>query len=194
VTALLRRLDPGEVGAIRRDPVDAETLAVAAGIVADVRERGEAALREHAERLGDLSAGAALYHDRAALQAARDGLPAAQRAVLERTAERVAAFARAQRACLTELDAGHAGHTVAPVERAGCYAPGGRFPLPSSVQMTAVTARAAGVETVWVASPRPTAVTRAAAAVAGADGLLAAGGAQAIAALAEREAMEAAGP
>ena len=73
---------------------------------------------------------------------------------------------------------------VAPVDRAGCYAPGGRFPLPSSVLMTAVTARAAGVRDVWVASPRPDDVTLAAAAVAGADALLAVGGAQAIAALA----------
>lgn len=70
------------------------------------------------------------------------------------------------------------------LERTGCYAPGGRFPLPSSVLMTAITARVAGVREVWVASPRPAPITRAAAAVAGVDGLLAAGGAQAIAALA----------
>ncbi|MEO1171282.1 MAG: histidinol dehydrogenase, partial [Myxococcota bacterium] len=77
-----------------------------------------------------------------------------------------------------------AGHSWSPMERAGCYAPGGRFPLPSSVLMTAVTARVAGVEHVLVASPRPTAVTLAAASVAGADGLLAVGGAHAIGALA----------
>lgn len=56
--------------------------------------------------------------------------------------------------------------------------------MPSSVLMTAVTARVAGVKTVWVASPRPSSVTAAAAYVAGADGLLRVGGAQAIAALA----------
>src|SRR2546425_246237 len=70
------------------------------------------------------------------------------------------------------------------LQRAGCYAPGGGFPLPSSVLMTAVTARAASVETVWVASPRPPVAVLAAAAVAGADAVLAAGGAHAIAALA----------
>src|SRR5437899_5960889 len=75
-------------------------------------------------------------------------------------------------------------HWIAPLERAGCYAPGGRYPLPSSVLMTAVTARAAGVNDIWVASPKPGPMTLAAAAVAGADGLLAAGGAHAIAALA----------
>jgi phosphoribosyl-ATP pyrophosphohydrolase/phosphoribosyl-AMP cyclohydrolase/histidinol dehydrogenase len=71
-----------------------------------------------------------------------------------------------------------------PLAAAGCYAPGGRYPLPSSVLMTAVTARTAGVGTVAVACPRPEPVVLAAAAVAGADLLLAAGGAQAVAALA----------
>src|SRR3989449_9089929 len=70
------------------------------------------------------------------------------------------------------------------MERAGCYAPGGRYPLPSSVLMTAVTARVAGVRDIWVASPKPHALSLAAAAIAGADGVLAAGGAHAIAALA----------
>src|SRR5204862_3453619 len=79
---------------------------------------------------------------------------------------------------------GVAEHRIAPMQRAGCYAPGGRYPLPSSVLMTAVTARVAGVRDVWVASPKPQALTLAAAAIAGADGVLAAGGAHGIAALA----------
>jgi len=82
------------------------------------------------------------------------------------------------------VGAGSANKKVAAVERSGCYAPGGLYPLPASVLMTAVTARAAGVAEVWVASPRPSPITLAAAGIAGADGLLAAGGAQAIAALA----------
>lgn len=185
---LLRTLTPEQLPTLGRAAVDAETLAAAARIVDDVRQRGEPALRAHAERLGDLRPGEALVIPRAGLEAALEGLAPADRAVLERTAARIRAFAAAQRACLLPLSlalpGGAAGHTVAPLASAGCYAPGGRFPLPSSVLMTAVTARAAGVETVWVASPRPTAVTLAAAAVAGADALLAAGGAQAIAALA----------
>jgi phosphoribosyl-ATP pyrophosphohydrolase/phosphoribosyl-AMP cyclohydrolase/histidinol dehydrogenase len=71
-----------------------------------------------------------------------------------------------------------------PVMRAGCYAPGGRYPLPSTVLMTAITARVAGVAQVIVASPKPSRLVLAAAAVAGADAVLAAGGAHAIAALA----------
>ncbi len=122
------------------------------------------------------------------LAAAARSLPEAQRRLLERTAERIGRFASAQRRALREVEVdipgGRAGHTVEPVASAGCYAPGGRFPLPSSVLMTVATARAAAVAGVWVASPRPTIATLAAAAIAGADGLLAVGGAQAIAAMA----------
>ncbi|MCB9664807.1 MAG: histidinol dehydrogenase [Alphaproteobacteria bacterium] len=184
----LRRLAPDALPAARRAAVDADTLAAAAAIVEDVRTRGEAALRHHAERLGDLAPGAPLLLDRDDLQAVLRRTPSATRALLERTADRIRAFATAQREAVAPLDVavpgGRAGHTVAPVDRAGCYAPGGRFPLPSSVLMTAVTARAAGVGEVIVASPRPSEVTLAAAAVAGADALLAVGGAQAVAALA----------
>lgn len=83
-----------------------------------------------------------------------------------------------------DIPGGSAGHTVAPVENAGCYAPGGRYPLPSSVIMTVTTARVAGCKNVWAASPRPNSVTLGAAYIAGADALLAAGGAHAIAGLA----------
>ena len=184
----LRRLTPDDVPVLRRSAVDPETLDLARQIVDDVRQGGEGALRFHAERLGDLVPGQPLIHSRGELQAALDALPRADREVLERTADRVRIFAEAQRAALHDLDVavpgGRAGHTVSPLTRAGCYAPGGRFPLPSSVLMTAVTARVAGVQEIWVASPRPAPATLAAAAVAGAGALVAVGGAQAIAALA----------
>jgi histidinol dehydrogenase len=183
---MLRRIAPAEAARAHTAAVDAATLAAAGAIVDDVRQRGEPALREHAARLGDLRE--PLVLERAELQRALDALPRADAALLHRTADRVRAFAEAQRAALLPLDlpvpGGRAGHTWSPVDRAGCYAPGGRYPLPSSVLMTAVTARVAGVGEVWVASPRPSPVTLAAAAVAGADALLQVGGAQAIAALA----------
>lgn len=185
----LRRLTSREVFHTRREAVPPEALADAARIVQDVRERGSTALREHAERLGDVPPGGPLVYDRSALEAARGALSDPERELLVRTAGQIRRFAARQLACVRELDTelpggGRAGHTIAPVASAGCYAPGGRFPLPSSVLMTAVTARTAGVRTVWVASPRPAQATLAAAAVAGADALLAVGGAQAIAALA----------
>jgi histidinol dehydrogenase len=184
----LRRLTPADLDRARGDVVPQEALLVATRILEDVRERGEDAVRAHAEELGDLEPGAPLVYERHQLEAALDRVSAETRERLERTAHRIRAFADAQRRALADVAApvpgGEAGHFVAPVERAGCYAPGGRYPLPSSVLMTAVTARAAGVEAIWVASPRPDDVTLAAAAVAGADGLLAVGGAQAIGALA----------
>ena len=183
-----KRLRPDEIDLVLRDPVDSDTLVRAEEIVEVVRAEGERALRTYAERFGDRQPGEPLVLGPDELAAAADRLPADQRGLLERTADRIRAFAGAQRASLADVDVevpgGRAGHRVAPVVRAGCYAPGGRFPLPSSVLMTAVTARAAGVSEVWVASPRPNDVTLAAAAVAGADALLAVGGAQAIAALA----------
>ncbi|MBI4568651.1 MAG: histidinol dehydrogenase, partial [Planctomycetes bacterium] len=185
---ILRLVAPRAVAPRRGNAVDAATLARAAIIVEDVRLHGETALRRHARRLGDLREGERLVFDRRALARARDSLPAPRRALLSRAADRIRAFALAQRACLSSLEVavpgGRAGHTIAPVARAGCYAPGGRYPLPSSVLMTCAVARAAGVPSVWAASPHPTPLTLAAAAVAGAEALLAVGGAQAIAALA----------
>jgi histidinol dehydrogenase len=185
---LLKVLAASEVPELRRSPVEASTLEQAALIVNDVRARGEAALREHALRLGDLQEGDPMYLGPSDLEAALLSLSDEARGVLERTAGRIRTFAEAQRKSVSALElripGGVAGHDVAPVERAGCYAPGGRFPLPSSVLMTAITAQVAGVKTVWVASPRPTKETLAAAALSKADGFLCVGGAQAIAALA----------
>ena len=172
----------------RRDAVSTQALSEAAPIVDAVRTGGEAALREYAERFGDVRSGEELFHDRCALDRALALLPAGDRARLERVAERIRRFAEAQRRALcpvtVPVPGGVAEHRIAPVQRAGCYAPGGRYPLPSSVLMTAVTARVAGVRDVWVASPKPQALSLAAAAMASADGLVAAGGAHAIAALA----------
>ncbi|MEL6345192.1 MAG: histidinol dehydrogenase [Myxococcota bacterium] len=174
--------------ASRQSAVDDETLRRAGAIVAEVRDEGAPALRRWAEALGDRAPGEPLVLGKDEMHAALASLSPADRALLERAAARIRAFASSQMQALqapnVPIPGGEAGLRYAPVSRAGCYAPGGRFPLPSSVLMTAVTARAAGVEEVWVASPRPAAVTLAAAAVAGADKVLAVGGAQAIAALA----------
>lgn len=185
---LLKRMAAREYVREVVSAVDDETLARAAVIVREVKDGGDSALRAWAERLGDVASGGPLLFSAEALEVSYLALPEGDQALLQRVAERVRVFAEAQRASLRDmavaLPGGRAGHTVAPVEVAGCYAPGGRFPLPSSVLMTAVTARTAGVAKVIVASPRPAQITLAAAFVAGADGLLAVGGAQAIAALA----------
>ena len=187
---LLKTIKPGDVTTTRTDPVDTATIDGARAILSDVRARGDIAVREHAERLGDLEAGAPLTLGVGELNAALESLDAGDAAHLQAANDGIRAFAEGQRSSLGAFsmrvpgtECGRMGHELAPVERAGCYAPGGRYPLPSSVLMTVATARAAGVGTVWVASPRPAPVTLAAAAIAGADGLLAVGGAQAIGAM-----------
>ena len=170
------------------DPVYPDAEATAKQCLADIKAQGEVALRMYAEKFGDVPKGGPLVLDKTAMKEAYDSLPEEDQRCLRSTAERVRAFALVQRASIAEVEApipgGVAGQSVSPCEVAGCYAPGGRYPLPSSVIMTAATARAAGVSTVIVASPRPTPVTLAAAHVSGADTVLAVGGAQAIAALA----------
>ncbi|MEQ9094728.1 MAG: histidinol dehydrogenase [Phycisphaerales bacterium] len=172
----------------RRGAIDADAMADAAKIVGDVRERGEAAVREQAERFGERRADEPLVLDRSAMQAALGSLDLETRGVLERTACRIEAFARAQRDSIRDLDAaiegGRAGHTLVPIRAAGCYAPAGLHPLPSSALMGAIPARVAGCERVVVASPGASPVMLAAAAIAGADAFLAVGGAHAVAALA----------
>ena len=186
--ALLRTIPPGEIPPTRRDVFDCETLRRAAEIADDVRARGEPALREYATRFDALDPSEPILWTGAALAAACDGLSSAERELLTRTAARIRRFAEVQRACVhdmrLEIPGGAAGHSIVPVTTAGCYAPGGRYPLVSSMLMTVVTARAAGVECVWAASPQPSQIMLAAAAIAGADAVLAVGGAHAIAALA----------
>ncbi|MBC7794346.1 MAG: histidinol dehydrogenase [Clostridia bacterium] len=180
----LRRIQAADVARHRFDPVDDATRAGAGAILNDVRNGGQQAVRAHAERLGDIKPGEPLVYDRDALKKAAASLSAGDLDTLKRTADRIAKFAMKQLEALKNVsmavDSGEAGHEVRAMHAAGCYAPGGRFPLPSSVLMTAVTARVARVPDVWVASPKPVLVTLAAAHVADADALLAIGGAQAI--------------
>lgn len=168
--------------------VDLDALATIEPIVSAVRAGGESALRASADSFGDLSEDGALWLEPHQLRASLEALPYEQRERLERVAHRIVLFAEAQRASLSDVEleiaGGRAGHRLAPIDTAGCYAPGGRHPLPSTVLMTALTARVAGVRQVVLASPRPTALTKAAAAIAQVDGLLCAGGAAAIAAMA----------
>lgn len=187
-SSFLKRVRAADLVPRQAAGLDAETLAGAASIVADVRREGLPAVLRYAARFDAWREGTPWLYDRADLQRALGSIGRGERGVLERTAERIASFAQVQRGTLTDVTTtvagGVAGHQVIPMDRAGCYAPAGRFPLPSSLLMTAVTARVAGVREVIVASPSPGSLMLAAAAVADADAFLAVGGAQAIAALA----------
>lgn len=191
---LLTLIKPEDVTLECKDPVDGVALGQAKGIISELQPSGSGPvdvvnLVEVAKRLGDIPAEQSNYIvSKDDCEKAYKELPDMDRDALNNIHARVKAFAELQRrsVCDTEMDipGGKAGHTVSPCKVAGCYAPGGRYPLPSSVIMTAVTARAAGCEVVVLASPRPVAITLAAAYVAGADFFVCVGGAQAIATMA----------
>ena len=167
--------------------LDETTLSDTTNIVNAVRAEGDEALRRFIQQFEGRSA-ESLVLGRSELKAAAQRCEQTVVDLLNRTAERIRSFADAQRNCLTSLKTaipgGFAGHNLAPVRKAACYAPGGRFPLPSSVLMTAITARSAGVQEVWVVTPSSNDVMLAAAYISGADGLILAGGAHAIAGVA----------
>ena len=186
---LLPSRTPDEVAQFsRRRAVDAATLTEASKIVENVRLDGKDAVTQYAQQFGEAEDGQALVLGRDVLEHAVDSIDASTRLLLERTASRIALFARAQRDAVCEVDVdvpgGRAGHTVEPIANAGCYAPAGRYPLPSSVLMTGVTARVAGCSRVVVASPSRAPIMLAAAASAGAEQYLAVGGAHAVASMA----------
>ena len=159
-------------------------------ILASVRDRGDAAVRELTERFDGVVVDE-LAVPRADWKRALDGIDPALRAALEEAAGTIEAFQRAEAAPDVRWE--RDGLTVrtrrVPVDRAGCYVPGGRAVYPSTVLMTAVPAKVAGVGEVVVCVPPdregrvPDAVL-AAAAVAEVDAVYRIGGAQAIGAMA----------
>jgi histidinol dehydrogenase len=179
--------DPVQVAARVRAlaPGAASVTDAVAGIVADVRARGDAALTEYVERFdgarGPLRVGAD------ELAAALDGLDADVRAGLEVAIANVRAVAVAGRDDEREvaLPEGQVVHLrEVAVRRAAIYVPGGRAPYPSTVVMGVVTARAAGVDEVVVCAPGAHPSILAACALCEADAVFRMGGAHAVAALA----------
>ena len=157
----------------------------AARIVADVRERGDAALLEYARKLDGLDG--AVEISRVEMRRAARTVPSGLRNALAFAARNIRLVAERQIPRgwrVTTAPGVSVEQRVTPLERVGCYVPGGRYPLPSSLLMTAVPARVAGVNEILVACPRPDATVFAAAVEAGIDRMFCLGGAHAIAALA----------
>ena len=169
----------------------------AASILADVRQRGDAAVLDYTNKFDRLSAAgmAALEIPRAELTAALDSLPAARRAALQEAADRVRAYhERQKKECgsdgftFTEADGTVLGQKVTPLDKVGIYVPGGKAAYPSSVLMNAIPAKVAGVGEIIMVVPTPDGVKNplvlAAAEIAGVDRVFTIGGAQAVGALA----------
>jgi histidinol dehydrogenase len=164
---------------------DAEVERRAARIVEDVRIGGDAALRTYAEQLDGLSGPFEVSREEIALGV--KATPPRVRAAIRSAARHIARVARAQvpREFRVRVARGvTVQQRVRPLDRVGCYVPGGRYPLPSSLLMTAIPARVAGVREIVAVCPRFDATVLCAAEIAGVARLFTIGGAHAVAALA----------
>jgi len=167
---------------VRRD----ETVArAAADIVERVRREGDAALLDCARRFDGLD-GTIDVTPAEMRDGARRVPREVQRAIAfaARNIRRVAARQLPRRWVTSPVAGVEIEQRVLPLDRVGCYVPGGRYPLPSSLLMTAIPARVAGVREIIAVCPRPDATVMAAAREAGVSRLFRLGGAHAVAALA----------
>jgi histidinol dehydrogenase len=164
---------------------DVATERRVSAIVNDVRRRGDAALIKYARALDGLDQ--PIEVGRSEIRRSAANVPRPVRAAIRAAARNIRAVARRQvpREWRTSIAPGvRVQQKVVPLDRVGCYVPGGRHPLPSSLLMTAIPAVIAGVQDVIAVCPRPEAVVMAAALEAGVSRLFRVGGAHAIAALA----------
>lgn len=169
----------------RREETDPAIARRVGRIVAAVRRSGDTALLRYARRFDQLQAPAEVSRDE--MQAGLRAIDPTLRTALRTAATHIRRIARRQvpRAWRATVVPGvEVEQRVSPLNRVGCYVPAGRYPLPSSLLMTAIPARVAGVEETIVVCPRPDPTVLAAAAIAGVTRLFRLGGAQAIAALA----------
>ena len=164
-----------------------------AKILADIRNRGDAALIEYTNRFDRLSvtSGKALELTQDDLQQALAALPSAERTALQQAAERVRSYHEKQPLQswqYADADDTILGQKITPLDRVGLYVPGGKASYPSSVLMNAIPAKVAGVKELIMVVPTPdgerNGIVLAAAAISKVDRVFTIGGAQAVGALA----------
>jgi histidinol dehydrogenase len=164
---------------------DAATDRRVAAIVSDVRRNGDRALLRYARTLDKLDGPVEISIEE--MRAAAAVVPRPVRDAIRAAARNIRTVARRQvpRPWRIRVAAGvSVEQRIVPLDRVGCYVPGGRYPLPSSLLMTAIPATAAGVREVVAVCPRPEPVVMAAAIEARVSRLFRLGGAHAVAALA----------
>jgi histidinol dehydrogenase len=171
----------------RRNAGYERALPVARRIVDSVRRGGDAALLRHRAKLDGISPQSPLQIPASELEAAWNAASGEIKSALKIAAKNIRAFAERQKP--REWDMRPApgvitGQRIRPLDAVGCYVPSGRYPLPSTLLMTAIPAQVAGVSRIVVVSPRPALETLAAAHMLGITELYRIGGAHAVAALA----------
>jgi sulfopropanediol 3-dehydrogenase len=171
---------------------DAKIRSTVEAILAEVKRRGDAAVRELSERFDKWSP-ASFRLSRAEIDALVASVAPGTIADIEFAQAQIRSFAQVQKAALRDVEVEtlpgvRLGHKNIPVGRVGCYVPGGRYPMVASAHMSIVTARVAGVEHIIACTPpnqgKPHAETVAAMALGGADEIYVLGGVQAVAAMA----------
>ena len=171
----------------RRSAAYEHALPAARRIVDGVRKGGDAALRRYAAKFDGYMQPEQLQITQDEMQQALKAVSPAFKKALELAAKNIRAFAERQKPKdwdFAPTKGVTVGQRTRPICNIGCYVPSGRYPLPSTLLMTAIPAQVAGVERIVVVSPRPAAETLAAAAMLGITEFYRLGGAHAIAALA----------
>lgn len=171
----------------RRRQRDAEAHRIAARIVADVQKRGDVAVRAWSKKLDQEDLRSGVWVAPRVIEKAGKEVSAELRCAIEHAARNIRAVAEKQMPKPWSMDVEPGvtiGQIVRPIEAVGCYIPGGRFSLLSTLLMTAIPAQVAGVQRIVVTSPNANTELLAAASILGITRVAKLGGAQAIAALA----------
>jgi len=155
-------------------------------IVAEVRRDGDRSLRKYAERWDGLLRGTPLKVSEQEINTAWSALAPELKASLRTAAANIRRFCKHQKPMewMRNREGIAVGQVARPLDSVGCYVPGGRYPLVSTLLMTVIPAQVAGVKNIRVVSPQPRAEVLAAAAMLGVREVYRIGGAHAIAALA----------
>jgi len=156
-------------------------------IIKDVKNKGDEAVREYTKKFDKLEI-EKFELTKEQIKEAYSKLDKETIEALKIAAKNIKKFAQEQLASMKEFETNNngviLGQKIIPIEKVGCYVPGGRYPLPSTALMGAIPAKVAGVKQVIVCSPKISPVTIVAADIAGADRIFNVGGVQAVAALA----------
>lgn len=169
------------------EPAETPIIESVREIIKDIKERGDNAVRDYTKKFDNLEIDKFELTEEDRKEAYKK-VDKKYVEALKFAAENIKKFAENQLDSLKSFETNNKGITlgqkIIPLDKVGCYVPGGRYPLPSTALMTVIPAKVAGVKEVIVCSPKISPVTIVAADIAGADRIFNVGGVQAIAALA----------
>lgn len=185
IVKLTRSVERRLLGSRRERDLQAQR--VASRIVGDVRRRGDVALREWSKKFDGVELRSGMWVSQREIEKAGKAASKELRGAIEHAARNIRIVAEKQlpRGWALDVESGvRISQIVRPIESVGCYVPGGRFSLMSTLLMTVIPAIVAGVRRIVVTSPKPNEQLLAAAHILGITRVARIGGAQAIAALA----------